>query len=124
MKTYLVVTLLAGGACLAATPALASPLSASFILNQSACCGSGPFGTVTLTEDGAGGVDVLLDLASGVGLVDTGSAAPGNHPDFAWTLDGSPSGVSVSIVQDGGDDWTFYDVQGTPVSMSDSVRQL
>ncbi len=95
--------------------------AASFTLNDSGCCGVGPFGTVVLTQMGTNTVDILVDLRDGVAFVDTGSAAPGNHPDFAWTLSSSlaTAGISVAIVQDGGDDWAFYNVRSAPITMSD-----
>src|SRR4051812_489096 len=92
----------------------------SFALNQSACCGTGPFGTITLSQYDVNSVNVLVNLNAGIGFVDTGNAAPGNHPDLAWTLLGDPAGVSISLVQTGGDGWTFYDRQSHPVNMSDS----
>lgn len=42
-------------------------------LNVSACCGSGPFGTVTLSQDGANTVLVTETLFSGIGFVKTGA---------------------------------------------------
>jgi hypothetical protein len=100
----------------------------TFTLNDSACCGSGPFGTVAVTQVGPvsnGVVDVLVTLNPGVDFVNTGSAAPGNHPDLAFQLAGDDSIGGVAIVQDGaGGAWTwdFYDVHSTlnQVSMSDS----
>ena len=95
-------------------PAFAS----SFTLNQSGCCGIGPFGNVTLSQVDIDTVAVLVDLNSGIGFVDTGNGPPGNHPDFAWNLVGAPAGVSVSIVQSGADGWTFYDRHASPITMS------
>ena len=95
-------------------------LAASFTLNQSGCCGTGPFGTVTLSQFDANNVDILLTLSPGIGLVDTGSAAPGNHPDFAFTLAGAPVAVSITVLQSGGDGWNVYDQQSSPVAMSNS----
>lgn len=95
-------------------------LAGSFTLNQSGCCGVGPFGSVTLSQVDLDTVDVLVDLNDGIGFVDSGSAPPGNHPSFAWNLFGAPAGVSVSVVQNGGDGWTFYDQHLAPVTMSNS----
>jgi hypothetical protein len=94
--------------------------AASFTLNQSGCCGVGPFGTVTLTQFDPNNVDVTVTLNPGIGFVDTGSAPPGNHPDFAFTLAGSPVALSISVLQNGGDGWTVYDRQSSPVTMSDN----
>jgi hypothetical protein len=94
--------------------------AASFTLNQSGCCGVGPFGTVTLSQFGSNNVDVLVTLNAGIGFVDTGNAAPGNHPDFAFTLAGAPTAVSITILQSGGDGWNVYDRQSSPVTMSNS----
>jgi hypothetical protein len=104
---------------LTTTPVFAT----SFTLNQSTCCGIGPFGTVTLTTVDSDTVDVLVSLKPGIGFVDTGTAAPGNHPDFAWTLDsniGSGTGaISIHYVQVGGDGWTLYNQRTSPITMSD-----
>src|SRR3954465_10223091 len=98
-----------------------APASAiSFTLNQSTCCGIGPFGTVTLTDVNSTTVDVLVTLAPGVGFVDSGSAAPGNHPDFAFNLSGPLTAVNVIYVQTAGDGWTTYDPHSSPTDMSDS----
>ncbi|MCX6545028.1 MAG: PEP-CTERM sorting domain-containing protein [Acidobacteria bacterium] len=82
--------------------------ASTFTLNQSACCGTGPFGTVVLTQfasssDGSANVvDVLVTLNAGIGFVTTGSET-NNHPDFAWNLSGvttlTPS--NVTLIQDG-----------------------
>lgn len=93
-------------------------LAASFTLNQSGCCGVGPFGTVTLSQYDANNVDILVTLNPGVGFVLTGDGAPGNHPDFAFTLAGSAVALSITVLQSGGDGWTVYDRQSSPVTMS------
>jgi len=59
-----------GALCLFATPASATLV---FTYDNSGCCGTGPFGTVTLNQLGAGMVDVRVDLVPGVGFVNTGS---------------------------------------------------
>jgi hypothetical protein len=99
------------------SPAFATTIST---LNQSGCCGAGPFGTVTLTQDGADAVIVYVDLVDNVGFVLTGSAAPGNHPDFAFNLSGAAAGTTVTILQGGGDGWNFYNRFSSPVTMSNS----
>ncbi|WP_024516225.1 PEP-CTERM domain protein [Bradyrhizobium sp. Tv2a-2] len=54
--------------------------------------GSGPYGTVTV-KDISGGVDILVQLASGFSFVDTGS-----HTSFAFELAaGSPLGTITMI---------------------------
>jgi PEP-CTERM motif len=115
MKTSVVSGICAFGIvlCLGA-PAFAT----SFTLDQSGCCGAGPFGTIYVTQFGANAVDVLVDLNNGIGFVETGSLAPGDHPDFAWNLLGDPAGVVVTLVQTGDDGWTFFDVHSDPTSMS------
>jgi hypothetical protein len=94
----------------------------SFTLNQSGCCGLGPFGTVTLSVVDSDTVDVLVTLnpTPAIAFVDTGNGPPGDHPDFAWNLSGSLTGVSIAIIQSGGDGWTFYDVHSSPITMSNS----
>jgi hypothetical protein len=73
----------------------------SFTLDLAASgMGSGPFGTVTLTQSGANTVDVLVQLNAGVAFVNTGNGS--NHPDFAFNLSGAPSPTVVwTIVQSG-----------------------
>jgi PEP-CTERM motif-containing protein len=99
---------------------VASPAFATtFTLNSSNCCGTGPFGDIVLSQVDGDTVDVLVTLKPGVGFVLTGSTAPGDHPDFAWTLTGAPSDVTITWIQTGGDSWTFYDRHSSPISMSD-----
>jgi hypothetical protein len=96
-------------------------LALSFTLNDSALHGSGPFGTIDLTQIDGDTVQLTLTLAPGVlGLVDTGNAPPGNHPTIAWNLAGAPAGVTVDVIDDAGDGWNFYDVHAAPVAMSDN----
>ena len=86
----------------------------------------GGYGTITVTQAAANVVDVLVTLNSGVEFVNTGSSAPGNHPDLAFTLAGDDSIGGAAILQDGaGDawDWDFYDVHSSPVSLSDGFGQ-
>jgi hypothetical protein len=105
----------------AAVLSITKPVFAdSFTLNQSGCCGIGPFGTVILSAVDFDTVDVLVTLNPGIAFVDTGDGPPGNHPDFAWNLSGALTGVSVAIIQSGGDGWTFYDVHSSPITMSNS----
>lgn len=68
-------------------------------LNVSACCGSGPFGTVTLSQDGANTVLVTETLASGVGFVQTGAGDA-----LAFSITGDPAiaitNLTAGFVQD------------------------
>ena len=77
-------------------------------LDVSACCGSGPFGTVTLTQNGSGDVLVTETLFSGIGFVKTGAGDA-----IAFSITGDPSitianltsslgtGTSSGFAQDG-----------------------
>jgi hypothetical protein len=70
MKKFMkmaVMTLAVVGALAVMPSAQASVLN--FTLNQDGCtgtCGTGPFGNITLTDNGSGGVTVLLTLAAGM----------------------------------------------------------
>lgn len=72
-----------------ATPALASipaPAPVVFTLDQSAASGMvGPFGTVTLTQNGVNQVDVAVNLTSGTYFVSTGTTS--THNGFVLNLD-------------------------------------
>jgi PEP-CTERM motif len=86
---------IAGTAAIAALAAAAAPASAltTYTLDQTAVAafGAGPYGTVTLTQNGATEVDVSVALASGFGFVQTG----GPHTTFAFNLD--VSGIAVTV---------------------------
>jgi len=94
--------------------------ASSFTLNQSGCCGSGPFGTVNVTQFAPNVVDVLVTLNPGNGFIDTGS---GQHPDFAWSLTGNPAltlGGNLTIIDDGaGGNWVWS--LGGSVTTSDNL---
>jgi hypothetical protein len=100
--------------------------AAPFILNESTCCGIGPFGTVTVTQAGTNLVDVLVTLEPSVYFVTTGNGK--NHPGFAFNLTGAPdlSGVGVlsyvqtgTLLGGGAATWSFNNWFGTPGTMSD-----
>lgn len=51
----------------------------TYTLNVDGCsggCGAGPYGTITLTDDGSGNVDVTETLATGYYFVNTGAGDP------------------------------------------------
>lgn len=109
------------GSCLLALGLAAGTASATSVtLDQTNCCGSGPFGTIEITQVTSDVVDVLVTLANlNIGFINTGS---GNHPGLAWNLLGAPSlAGAVTILQDGGDAWTLTDVHSNPVGMSDNL---
>lgn len=86
---------LLGAAAAIAMLAAALPASAVTIyaLNQTFTAGLvGPFGTVTLTQNGANEVDVSVALAAGFQFVKTG----GPHDAFAFNLD--TTGYTVSNI--------------------------
>lgn len=86
---------LLSGVALAAAALIGTPAGAVsvFTLDQTATpgLGAGPFGTVTLTQDGANAVDVSVVLASGYKFVKTG----GPHDAFTFNL-GSLTGYTVT----------------------------
>jgi hypothetical protein len=116
MKLNIAAIVGAGILLLGAANASATPV----LLNQSGCCGSGPFGSVNVTQFAPNIVDVLVTLNSGNGFIDTGS---GQHPDFAWSLTGNPAlalGGNVTIVDDGaGANWVWS--LGGSVTTSDNL---
>lgn len=76
-----------------------APAVKATTLNVSACCGSGPFGTVTLAQDGTNTVKVTETLVSGVGFVKTGAGDA-----LAFSITGNPSititNLTAGFVQD------------------------
>nr|WP_316642394.1 PEP-CTERM sorting domain-containing protein [uncultured Roseateles sp.] len=81
----------------AATVLAANPASALtvFSLNQTQTSGlgSGPFGTVTLAQDGLNAVDVTVSLLAGYKFVETG----GPHDAFTFSL-GNLASYTVSDI--------------------------
>lgn len=75
---------------LAATGAFADTFSLNCTTTSS--CGPTSYGTVTLTQDGLN-VDVTVQLAPGVGFVDTG----GPHTPFAFNIGGTTSITVTNI---------------------------
>jgi len=75
--------------------ALSAIASASIILNVSESNGTGPFGSITLTQVDNNTVNVLVSLNAGYGFVDTGS-----HHALGFNLNGSPA-VTFSSVSAG-----------------------
>lgn len=80
---------------------MSAPASATtiFTLDASNCCGTGPFGTVTLTDTGSG-VDVLVQLAAGVGFVKTASNPANSFDALMFNLAGNPA-LAVTIITAG-----------------------
>ncbi|MGE5113197.1 MAG: PEP-CTERM sorting domain-containing protein [Acidobacteriaceae bacterium] len=93
MKKLVLVVLAAFLLC--ATGAFADTVYTLNCTDVNVCGGSG-YGTVTLHDNGSGGVVVTVDLNDGVGFVDTG----GPHTPFAFNLSGV-STISVSDVTSG-----------------------
>ena len=85
-----------GAACLAGTSASATTI---FTLDNSGCCGTGPFGTVTLTDTGSG-IDVLVNLAAGVGFVKTASNPANSFDALMFNLAGNPA-LAVTFITAG-----------------------
>lgn len=93
MKYRYLLTGLAACLAVAAMPASAVTV---FTLDTTATpgLGSGPFGTVTLTQDGATAVDVSVVLAAGYKFVETG----GPHDPFTFNLGVSGYNVTGIVV--------------------------
>lgn len=90
-------------------PANAAVTTKTFTLDQDACtgtCGTGPFGTITLTEVTAFQVDVMVSLVAPVKFVATGagdslafSMSPGQNITLSnitsgFVQDAAPKGIS------------------------------
>jgi hypothetical protein len=75
-------------------PAQADVWLGSSILNQSNCCGTGPFGTVAGVQTDADTVTITVTLNSGFQFINTGFDAV-----FAFTTD---EAVSVTATSTGG----------------------
>lgn len=89
MKKLIVTALSAIGLGLVAAPASATLI---YDLNDGTTVGSGTYGTVTVTQNGTDSVNVTVDLAPGVGFVNTGLEP------FTFTLDsGLPTLTSADI---------------------------
>jgi hypothetical protein len=73
----------------------ANALVSSFTFSEAAGLGTGPWGTVTLTQDGANQVDVSVSLIAGARFVDTG----GPHTSFVYNL--NVGGVTISDLTSG-----------------------
>ncbi len=63
-----------------------APAANATILNVSDCCGSGPFATITLAQDGTNTVLVTETLVLGIGFVKTGAGDA-----LAFSITGDPS---------------------------------
>lgn len=91
----------------------AAPAQASivFTLDQTDVSGMiGPFGTVTLTQNGANEVDVNATLLNGTKFVNTGNT--GTHNGFAFNLDLNSSAYVINNVTSG---FSYTAGQGTNV---------
>lgn len=89
LKTLVLATVAA--TVLGSTPAIAGTITYTLDATEAAL-GAGPYGTVTLTQNGSN-VDFVVDLAAGLKFVTTGNA--GSHAFFAFN---APSGVDVTDV--------------------------
>jgi hypothetical protein len=100
-------------AALAATTmaAVALPASAAIVYSLDTtnvgAFGAGPYGSVTLTQNGTG-VDFKIDLASGFNFVTTGN--PNSHAVFAFNATGVSAG-DISNIADASGLQTFSVVQ-------------
>jgi hypothetical protein len=90
-------------AFLALTP-MARANSLNYTLDTSACCGSGPFGTITLTQNGVNDVLVTATLNDGIGFVKTGAGDA-----LAFSITGDPN-ISIFNLTSG------FSLDSTPKS--------
>ena len=106
-------------ACALLGLAYATPAAATLVYNYDAsgCCGSGPFGTVTLQQTGTN-VTVTVALNPGIGFIDTGAGDPllfniFGFPDLSGRVTGLTAGFSFSSNRpslthaDGSGDWMY-----------------
>jgi hypothetical protein len=92
LKGYLLGTLMGVG-CLAA---LTSTANASIILDISDGNGSGPFGTITLTQLTSSSVSVDVSLGTNYSFVDTGS-----HQSFGFNLTSGLPTATINVTTTG-----------------------
>jgi hypothetical protein len=94
-------TLLAAIVALSATSAMAGP---TLTFDTSVGIQPDDVGIITLTQNGADTVTVLVDLLPGYGFINTG----GPHTPFAFNLAGSEAGLSItSFLQPVGGVYSF-----------------
>ncbi|MGZ3272273.1 MAG: PEPxxWA-CTERM sorting domain-containing protein [Caulobacteraceae bacterium] len=81
-------TLFAAGAFAAVAAMATQSQAATYLLNETnvAAFGSGTFGTVEVTQDGANKLKYVITLADGYSFTDTGS-----HYAFSFALQGAPA---------------------------------
>jgi hypothetical protein len=89
------LALIAGAVTAFSMPASANTLVSTLSFAESTGLGTGPWGTVTLTEDGANQVDVAVSLIPGAVFVDTG----GPHTAFVFNL--NVGGATISDLTSG-----------------------
>jgi hypothetical protein len=88
-------TLLSAAAAAALSAASFSASAVDFTLNQTFTAGLvGPFGTVTLTQDGANEVDVMVMLNSPFQFVETG----GPHDAFTFNIKNTVGAYTVTAI--------------------------
>ncbi len=88
-------TLLSAAAAAALSAASFSASAVDFTLNQTFTAGLvAPFGTVTLTQDGANEVDVMVQLKSPFQFVETG----GPHDAFTFNIKNTVGAYTVTAI--------------------------
>ena len=130
----ILIAALAGAAIASAyaTVASAGIISLDVCKATGGCLGSGPYGTLSLTDDGFGNVTVELKLAGGEAFASTGAGA-----SLLWDLSGGPtisitglttgftleSTTAGTIHADGTGDW-MYAIDCTGCGNGGSAPQL
>ena len=101
MRTFIAAAAAAIGA-FAFSPAMADPLGSTATYtfdcfqgaSASTCNNPGTYGTVELTQESSTEIQVSVNLAAGVGFVNTGS---GNHPSLGFNITGDPTLSVLSV---------------------------
>jgi hypothetical protein len=93
MKRSLTVTAVLAAALLFLSSAYAGPITQSYDLStNNGCCGVGPYGTVTLTQNGANEVDFTVSLNDPNQFI-----WGGQDGVFAFNLNVSPGSLNISV---------------------------
>ena len=110
--------------------AVSSVRATVFELTSDHCtggCGTPPFGTVTVTDDGLGNVDITVSLAAGYSFVKTGSADfmafKFNATDVLLTditVDQTVSGQTLARRRTGAVQWGWH----RPLRVRDRMHHL
>jgi len=100
------------------TSMLALTGSSDTTLDQSNCCGTGPFGTVTVTQNGANELDFSVSLNSAYQFIGNQATSGGHDASFAFATD---TVVAINAITSSGYGTSFtpswFAVDGYPTAL-------